>query len=212
MSEFDELLILAGLEEQVLNETKPARYNSHLDKEKSFANMSAERNNAIYEPVDGDTPKIDAYKAKMKQKQSEENNIKTEQLKKDIKELGLSYVKTYGAWNEKGKQTHEHSFLIPNITKEQALKLGKKYGQYSIIFKDKDDDIAYMYITLDDKNYGNVDMKFDMSKTNKFSKVNIPSEKEKMKNSSSKYDYSGYTGLKKNGKGYNLSYKKLEEE
>ena len=49
MFEFDELLMLAGLEDQVLNETKPARYNSHLDKEKSFANMSAERNNAIYE-------------------------------------------------------------------------------------------------------------------------------------------------------------------
>ena len=69
----NELLQLAGCEllsEEELTETKPARYLSHLDKSQSFANLTAERNNPLYEPVEGDSPSIDAYKNKMKQKRT----------------------------------------------------------------------------------------------------------------------------------------------
>ena len=118
---------------------------------------------------------------------------------KDIKDMGLSYVKTYGAWHEQDKTTKEKSFLIPDITREQALELGKKYGQYSIIFKDKEDDTAYMLITLDNENFGNVDGKFDMSGKEKF--THVDTKDDELQN------YTGYTGLKPNGHGYNLSYK-----
>ena len=182
-----------------LDETKPARYAHHLGKDKSFANISASRSNALYEPVEGDTEKIDKYKKKKKEEQDRENNRRTEQLKKDIKDLGLSYVKTYGAWHEQDKTTKEKSFLIPDITREQALELGKKYGQYSIIFKDKEDDTAYMLITLDNENFGNVDGKFDMSGKEKF--THVDAKDDELQN------YTGYTGLKPNGHGYNLSYK-----
>lgn len=182
-------------ENETLEETKPARYNQHLGKDKSFANISASRSNDEFEK-----PGME----KEKQKQSEENNRKTAQLKKDIKDMGLSYIKTYGAWRDEGPVTQENSFLIPNITKEQALELGKKYGQYSVIFKDKGDDTAYMYITLDGDDFGKKDMTFDMSKDAKFSQV---------KKGKDELDpYSGWTGLKPGGKGYNLSYNVKDED
>ena len=177
-------------DEEILDETKPARYNQHLGKEKSFANISASRSNDEFEK-----PGME----KEKQKQSEENNRKTEQLKKDIKDLGLSYIKTYGAWRDEGPVTQEESFLIPNITKEQALELGKKYGQYSVIFKEEGEDTAYMYVTLDNEDFGKKDMEFDMSGDAKFSQVKQKDDELA--------PYSGYTGLKPSGKGYNLSYK-----
>lgn len=125
-------------------------------------------------------------------------------MKKDIKDLGLSYIKTYGAWRDEGPVTQEDSFLIPNITKEQALELGKKYGQYSVIFKEEGDDNAYMYITLDNEDFGKKDMTFDMGDKAKFTQV---------KKGKDELDpYSGYTGLKPGGKGYNLSYKVKEED
>lgn len=180
---------------ETLEETKPARYNQHLNKDKSFANISASRSNDEFEK-----PGME----KEKQKQSESNNKKTAQLKKDIKDLGLSYIKTYGAWRDEGPVTQEDSFLIPNITKEQALELGKKYGQYSVIFKEEGDDNAYMYITLDNEDFGKKDMTFDMSNDSKFSQVK--KSKEELE------PYSGWTGLKPNGKGYNLSYKVKDED
>lgn len=180
---------------ETLEETKPARYNQHLGKDKSFANISASRSNDEFEK-----PGME----KEKQKQSESNNKKTAQLKKDIKDLGLSYIKTYGAWRDEGPVTQEDSFLIPNITKEQALELGKKYGQYSVIFKEEGDDNAYMYITLDNEDFGKKDMTFDMGDKAKFTQV---------KKGKDELDpYSGYTGLKPGGKGYNLSYKVKEED
>lgn len=177
-------------ESEMLDETKPARYNQHLGKEKSFANISASRSNDELE---------EPNMRKEKQQQSALNNSKTAQLKKDIKDLGLSYIKTYGAWRDEGPSTQENSFLIPNISKEKALELGKKYRQYSVIHKDNGSDTAYMYITLDNEDFGKPDMSFDMSDKAKFSQV---------KKSKDELDpYSGYTGLKSGGKGYNLSYK-----
>ena len=211
MDDFEYILKLAGCE-TILDETKPSRLQTHLQKEKSFANLTSEINDPIYEPVEGDTDKIDAYKRKMKQKQSEINNKMLQELKNDIKHMGLSYIKTYGRWNDKGKQTSENSFLIPDISKEQALYLGKKYKQYGIIYKEKNDDTAYMLITLDNENFGKIDKKFDFSKPSKFQHIKEPTEKEKQKNSPNLRNNTGSTGLKKNGHGYQLKYYEIDED
>lgn len=58
---------LSESEDETLEETKPARYNQHLGKDKSFANISASRSNDEFEK-----PGME----KEKQKQSEENNKK----------------------------------------------------------------------------------------------------------------------------------------
>ena len=184
MDDFEYILKLAGCE-TILDETKPSRLQTHLQKEKSFANLTSEINDPIYEPVEGDTDKIDAYKRKMKQKQSEINNKMLQELKNDIKHMGLSYIKTYGRWNDKGKQ---------------------------IIYKEKNDDTAYMLITLDNENFGKIDKKFDFSKPSKFQHIKEPTEKEKQKNSPNLRNNTGSTGLKKNGHGYQLKYYEIDED
>lgn len=199
------LLESSGVYEEMeeIEETKPERLKHHIFNDKSFANISASRTNDEYEILDTDDEKTRKYKKMMKQKQAEENNKKTEQLKRDIKSLGLSYIKTYGAWRDEGQPTYEESFLIPNISKEQALALGKKYKQYSVIHKDKNSDKAYMYITLDNDSFENVDMTFDVSKQKG---VNTAIEPSQLK------PYSGYSGLKRKGKGFNYSYYEKEKQ
>ena len=62
------------------------------------------------------------------------------QLLKELKSL----VKDYGfnefisRWVEDGESFDERSLLIHNIPKEEALKLGKRYNQASIIISDED--------------------------------------------------------------------------
>ena len=191
-------------DDEELMETKPARLKYHtLEPDAQFAHISAERNNSLYEPVEGETKKIGKYKRIKREKQKAENNRNTEQLKQDIKDLGLSYIKTYGAWHENDKTTNEKSFIVPNISKEDAMKLGKKYGQYSIIFKPSGKDVGSMYVTLDDDNYGMEDMQFIFNKEDGLEDVDssIPLT-----------NYSGYSGLKKNGHGYSFKYKEPKKD
>ena len=191
-------------DDEELMETKPARLKHHtLEPDAQFAHISAERNNPLYEPVEGETKKIGKYKRTKREKQKAENNRNTERLKQDIKDLGLSYIKTYGAWHENDKTTNEKSFIVPNISKEDAMKLGKKYGQYSIIFKPSGKDVGSMYVTLDDDNYGMEDMQFIFNKEDGLEDVDssIPLT-----------NYSGYSGLKKNGHGYSFKYKEPKKD
>lgn len=188
-------------EDVIVDETKPNRLKHHIfNTNTSFAQISGERNKGIYEPVEGDTPKIDLYKRKKKQEQSASNNKRTAQLIKDIKDMGLSFIKTYGAWKENDKTTREKSFIIPNITKEQAMELGKKYNQYSIIYREKGDNEGNMFVTLPD-NFGDVDMTF-----------NLKGDVDNIDGSKELDNFNGYSGLKRNGKGYNFKYKEKKKE
>jgi len=193
-----------GEDDEELMETKPARLKHHtLEPDAQFAHISAERNNPLYEPVEGETPKIAKYKRTKKQAQKAENNKKTEQLKQDIKDLGLSFIKTYGSWHENDKTTSEQSFIVPNISKEDAMKLGKKYGQYSIIFKPRGEGKGSMYVTLDNDDYGKEDMQFVFNRDDDLEDVDA---------SVPLTNYSGYSGLKKNGHGYSFKYKEPKSE
>ena len=66
-----------------------------------------------------------------------DNKARTLQLKKDVRSLGLGFNEFVGRWVEDGESFDEASLLIKNISFEQAFKLGQKYNQSSIIFKDK---------------------------------------------------------------------------
>lgn len=115
--------------EEHMDETKASRFNHHLDDvEKSFANISAERN------VDFDN----------EQDKKAFNNRRTRRLEALLKDWDLKgYIKTRGGFDELGqprvnpgdKDSEENSFFIPNITKEQAIRLGKIFNQDSIFFK-----------------------------------------------------------------------------
>lgn len=63
---------------------------------------------------------------------------------------------TYQEGDRKGETVDEYSFFVPNISKEEALKLGKKYNQESILFKDS----SGFYMIYTDKRYGKVGITF----------------------------------------------------
>jgi hypothetical protein len=79
---------------------------------------------------------ISAFKAELTE---EENMERHDRLRSDIRRLGLGYVeqKSVYSYSAGSKQTvEEKSFFIPKINLEQALGLGKKYEQETIIYKD----------------------------------------------------------------------------
>lgn len=189
-----------------IEETKPNRLKHHLfNKDASFAQLSAERNNKIFEPRPLDSDRVADKKKRLKQKQAQNNNNLTKQLLKDIKDMGLSYIKTYGHWKEDDLTTQEHSYIIPNISKEQALELGAKYKQFGIIFREKGDDIGVGLITdKDSKDFGEKYMDFYF-KDKDFDMIPVDKNKELQNNN-------GYTGLKPNSHGYQVSYNATDDK
>lgn len=189
-----------------IEETKPNRLKHHLfNKDASFAQLSAERNNKIFEPHPLDSDRVADKKKKLKQRQSQNNNELTKQLLKDIKDMGLSYIKTYGHWKEDDLTTQEHSYIIPNITKEQALELGAKYKQFGVIFREKGDDIGVGLITdKDSEDFGEKYMDFYF-KDKDFDIIPVDKNKELQNNN-------GYTGLKPNSHGYQVSYNATDDK
>ena len=66
----------------------------------------------------------------------EENKRRMTTLKHDVRNLGYGYTQFVSRWVEDGVGFDEQSLLIPNISKEDALKLGKQFEQSSVIVKD----------------------------------------------------------------------------
>ena len=141
-----------------IEETKPSRFLQHLDKtENSFSNISAERSkdNSPFKDDDTDTGN-ESHRLW--------NKNRTKELKDMLKSMGLKgYFKTKGGFAEIGQAPdpdyEENSFFIPNITKEQAIELGKHFDQDSILFKEKGSNQAkYIYTnTSNGHTIGDVD-------------------------------------------------------
>lgn len=118
-------------------------YQMMSDPKKVFAMISAERQD----------------------KTPAENKKRTQALIKDLNDMGYGYTHMAGGYWEVGqlKPGYEHSLLIPNISKEEALKLGAKYDQDTVLYKDEtglkyykpDGEVAMEFstdkITVDDK-------------------------------------------------------------
>ena len=68
---------------------------------------------------------------------SQEKNLnELQKLKTDCKKYG--FVQFVSKWVSGEYVSNERSLLIPNITKEQAINLGSKYRQKTIIFCDNE--------------------------------------------------------------------------
>lgn len=98
----------------------------------------------------------------------EENKAKTEELKKDIKSMGYWYTELKGGYveiGENGKRVPvdgEDSFIVPNMTKEEAMELGKKYDQDTVMFKDaKAHTLQYIITNERAGNVGDADSSFE---------------------------------------------------
>ena len=105
-----------------LKESSTSRIYQHLTKDKNWAIIS---------------PYKDYYSTK-------ENKGRMNKLKSIVrKDYGLGFNEFLSKWvyndelNNK-VSTDEASLLIPNMTKEQAIKLGKEFEQSSVIVNDKD--------------------------------------------------------------------------
>lgn len=69
----------------------------------------------------------------------EENKKRMTNLKSDVRNgLKLGFNQFISRWVEDGEAFDEESLMIPNISFEDAINLGKKYEQSSVIFKDGD--------------------------------------------------------------------------
>ena len=65
-----------------------------------------------------------------------ENMARMLELKTDVRKLGYGFNQFISRWVEDGVSYDEQSLLIPNIKENEAIALGKKFEQSSIIFKD----------------------------------------------------------------------------
>lgn len=90
-----------------------------------YQRLTDESNCAIVSPYRGENSK----------KENEQLMVK---LKADVRDMGLGFSQFISRWVEDGEAFDESSLLIPNISLEDAIALGKKYHQSSIIYKDKD--------------------------------------------------------------------------
>lgn len=81
-----------------------------------------------------------------------ENKKRNEELERELRSMGLGFSHADGMWRECQDKTLEYKdcpeemkvdseekvFFIPNISKEIALKLGKKWDQDSVLFADNE--------------------------------------------------------------------------
>ena len=113
-------IVKESFKESIIEESSISRIWQHINNKDSFAIMSAFR----------------------KEFSHEENIKRDKQLEQDIKMLGLGYIPQKGGYTYMDKNGEEEiqeefSFFIPKISKENALNLGKKYNQETIVFKDE---------------------------------------------------------------------------
>jgi len=93
---------------------------------------------------------------------SEEENLKKhEKLKKDIRSMGYGFIEQNSGYSYQDKKTgldkmvEEKSYFIPGITFEDCLKLGKRYKQESVLYKDNERGFG-LFLSSN----GKLDMKF----------------------------------------------------
>ena len=101
-----------------LNESSISRIWQHIKSDRSFGVISA-------------------YVIGLGEKDNQERH---NNLKQDVKSLKLGYVEQISGYSYEGEdeQVKEKSLFIPNISLDQLLKLGKKYEQESVVYKDND--------------------------------------------------------------------------
>jgi len=96
---------------------------------------------------------ISAYQGEDPQ-QDKKNHIK---LHNEIRSMGYGLIEFESQWEyDDGFIGKEKSFLVPNIKKDEALRLCKKYNQEAILYKDVDGLVEL-------KQNGTVAMKFKSS-------------------------------------------------
>lgn len=97
-----------------------------------------------------------------------ENRARTEELKQWLLSKRYGFIPIVGFWKEGEADPieKEATFMIPNISYQEAMKIGKDNDQTSIIFKQfvrKYNAIKIAIVNTSD-NYGYIDLAFDGTK------------------------------------------------
>jgi hypothetical protein len=116
---------------------------------------------------------ITAENPKGKQATPEYNEKNQSKLKADLKSLGLGYIQIKGKYN-----VLESPFVVPNITRDDVINLGLKYGQESIIYGEKEENENEVYFkwqlifceegTVEKTTYSNVSNDEDLKSRDDF--------------------------------------------
>lgn len=63
------------------------------------------------------------------------NRTDTDKLKQDVTRLGYGHLPLlgFGQTRRGGEVSHEHSLFVPGMKAHEAVGLGKKYGQFSVL-------------------------------------------------------------------------------
>lgn len=92
-----------------------SRLLEHLRKDEEFAVISAYRT----ERTEGENRKYHA------------------QLIPDVRDLGYGYFILNAKWAEEGKVSTEKSLFVPHMSRAEAVEMGDKYDQYSVLVRDE---------------------------------------------------------------------------
>lgn len=102
------------------------------------------------------------------ERSAEENKKKSQELRKDINDKGYWYTELKGGYVEVGEDGKripvdgEDSYIVPKMSKEDAIELGQKYDQDTIMFKDaKNKTLQYIFTNERAGKIGDVDSSFE---------------------------------------------------
>ena len=88
---------------------------------------------------------ISAYRSEFK---PEENKQRHLQLGKDIQKMGYGFImQDSGYQYQDGTVANEQSYFVPTITYKEAIDLGNRYDQESILYKDDQKGFILVYST-----------------------------------------------------------------
>lgn len=172
----------------VLSESSWSRIIQHVEGDDDFAVISAYRSNNT----------------------DDKNLAQHEKLKNDVRALGFGYIEQSSGYTYKDKSSgksevrEERSLFIPKIDYKNAMLLGAKYNQESILLKNKDKGFVLIYTTSGTKDdgskfsIGDVDMTFK-SKKDKDGKITFDPE-------ILKYAYSSLLRANKSQKGKKYAF------
>lgn len=122
-----------------LQETSTSRILQHIQEDKNWAIISPYRS----------------------EYSEEENRKRMTKLKSSVRKYG--FIEFVSRWVEYGESFDERSLLIPNISKEEAIKLGKEFEQSSIIVYDNSECLEICTTPFENYKEGDIVRKYNIS-------------------------------------------------
>jgi len=93
----------------------------------------------MWQFVEDDAKSFGIISASRKINSKEQNDQNYTELIQNVRDLGYGYIELRGGYRETTGFVKEKSIFIPNISKNDIIKLGKKFDQDSVLFKDNDE-------------------------------------------------------------------------